>query len=50
MEYLAFEAPIREMDEQLERTRAMAQESDVDLSAAIVALEQSRTDLLKSMS
>lgn len=50
MEYLAFEAPIREMDEQLERTRAMAQESDVDLSAAIAALEQSRTDLLKSMS
>ena len=35
MEYLAFEAPIREMDEQLERTRAMATESDVDLSAAI---------------
>ena len=50
MEYLDFEAPIREMDEQLERTRAMAQESDVDLSAAIAALEQSRTDLLKSMS
>jgi acetyl-CoA carboxylase carboxyl transferase subunit alpha len=50
MEYLAFEAPIREMDEQLERTRAMATESDVDLSAAIAALEQSRTDLLKSMS
>ena len=50
MEYLAFEAPIREMDEQLERTRVMAQESDVDLSAAIAALEQSRTDLLKSMS
>ena len=38
MEYLAFEAPIREMDEQLERTRAMAQESDVDLSEARSAL------------
>jgi acetyl-CoA carboxylase carboxyl transferase subunit alpha len=50
MEYLAFEAPIREMDEQLERTRAMATESDVDLSAAIAALEQSLTDLLKSQS
>ena len=50
MEYLDFEAPIREMDEQLERTRAMAQESDVDLSAAIDALEQSRTELLKSQS
>jgi acetyl-CoA carboxylase carboxyl transferase subunit alpha len=50
MEYLDFEAPIREMDEQLERTRAMAQESDVDLTAAIDALEQSRTELLKSQS
>jgi acetyl-CoA carboxylase carboxyl transferase subunit alpha len=50
MEYLDFEAPIREMDEQLERTRAMAQESDVDLSAAIAALEQSRADLMKSQS
>jgi acetyl-CoA carboxylase carboxyl transferase subunit alpha len=37
MEYLDFEAPIREMDEQLERTRAMAEESGLDMTAALEA-------------
>ena len=49
MEYLDFEAPIREMDEQLERTRAMAEESGLDMTAAVEALEQSRTELLTSL-
>ena len=49
MEYLDFEAPIREMDEQLERTRAMAEESGLDMTAALEALEQSRTELLTSL-
>ncbi len=49
MEYLDFEAPIQEIEQQIERSNALASESNADMSEALKALENARDNLLKDL-
>lgn len=49
MEYLDFEKPIQEIEEQIQKARALADESQVDMSKSLKELEKKREDLRKSI-